>query len=71
MRIRGWDPELERNLGEGGIELAIKMVREGRLIGEKSGSLIFLYKQKGPDMGCSGPRNHAFQVVFDPVSRPF
>ena len=70
MRIRSWDPELERNLGERGIELGIKVVREGRLIGEKSGSLIFLYKQKGLNKDCFGPRNPCFSGRFQPRLTP-
>ena len=70
MRIRSWDPELERNLGEREIELGIKVVREGRLIGEKSGSLIFLYKQKGLNKDCFGPRNPCFSGRFRPRLTP-
>lgn len=42
----------------------------GRLIGEKSGSLIFLYKQKGPNKDCFGPRNPCFSGRFRPRLTP-
>ena len=40
------------------------------MIGEKSEFWIFLYKQKGADMGCFGPRNPYFSGRFQPRFAP-
>jgi len=74
MRIRGCDPELGQTWCRGGIESESRVVREGRLIHEKPGFWIFLYKQKSSDMGCFGPRNPyfsgRFRFRFTPVLVP-